>query len=174
MRTTMLVSAICACLTLGAQAQGKPDFSGRWTSDLDPAAVAAAAADQPAGAAGQRGRGAGPAGGRGGRGDMGSGWGSTIAIAQDAARLTVEYVFFSRGDMQPPMRFVYALDGSETNNTVMMGNGMQAQASRTSWDGDKLVITTRTPSRIPKRKSPRRRKCATCSRSNRRRRWSLK
>jgi hypothetical protein len=74
---------------------------------------------------------------------MGSGWGPTITITQDAARLTVEYAFFARGDMQPPLRFAYALDGSETKNTVMMGHGMQTQTSTARWDGAKLVITTR-------------------------------
>jgi hypothetical protein len=73
---------------------------------------------------------------------MGSGWGSPITVTQDAARLTVEYAFFSRGDMQPPLKFVFALDGTETKNTVMMGNGIQGQLSKTQWDGDKLVITT--------------------------------
>jgi hypothetical protein len=112
--------------------QARPDFSGRWTTDPNPAAPADAAG------AGARGRGA-----RGGaRGDMGSGWGSTIAIAQDARQLTVEYAFFARGDLQPPLRFVYALDGSETRNTVMMGRGMQTQQSRTAWDGARLTITT--------------------------------
>jgi hypothetical protein len=73
---------------------------------------------------------------------MGSGWGSTITITQDASRLTVEYAFFGRGDMQPPLKFVYALDGSETKNSIMMGRGIQAQTSKTAWEGDKLVITT--------------------------------
>ena len=73
---------------------------------------------------------------------MGSGWGSPITITQDAAKLTVEYAFFGRGDMQPPLRFVYTLDGTETKNSVMMGRGMQQQVSKTAWDGDKLVITT--------------------------------
>jgi hypothetical protein len=106
-------------------AQTRPDFSGRWTSEPDPSS-------QPAG------------GGRGGvrNGDMGSGWGSNIAIAQDAGRLTVEYLFFAPGDMQPPLKFVYALDGSETKNSVMMGRGLQVQRSKAAWDGDKLVITT--------------------------------
>lgn len=44
--------------------------------------------------------------------------------------------------MQPPLRFIYALDGSESKNSVMMGRGIQTQVSRTAWDGDKLVITT--------------------------------
>ena len=73
---------------------------------------------------------------------MGSGWGSTITITQDAARLTVEYAFFSRGDMQPPLKFVYNLDGSETRNSVMMGRGIQGQNSKTAWEGDRLAITT--------------------------------
>jgi hypothetical protein len=73
---------------------------------------------------------------------MGSGWGSNLTITQDASRLTVQYAFFARGDMQPPLKFVYALDGSETKNSVMMGRGIQVQTSKTAWDGDKLVITT--------------------------------
>ena len=47
-----------------------------------------------------------------------------------------------RGDMQPPLKFVYALDGTETKNSVMMGRGIQVQTSKTAWDGEKLVITT--------------------------------
>ncbi len=44
--------------------------------------------------------------------------------------------------MQPPLKFVYALDGTETKNSVMMGRGIQVQTSRTAWEGDKLVILT--------------------------------
>ncbi len=121
----LAASAILSCVVAGAAAQA--DFSGRWTTDPDPAAPAPA----------------GPGGRGGARGDMGSGWGPTITITQDAARLTVEYAFFARGDMQPPLRFIYGLDGSETKNTVMMGHGMQTQVSKARWDGAKLVITTR-------------------------------
>lgn len=125
-RTALIVTfAVLACVVAGASTQA--DFSGRWTTDPDPAAPAPA----------------GPGGRGGARGDMGSGWGPTITIAQDAARLTVEYAFFARGDMQPPLRFVYGLDGTETKNTVMMGHGMQTQVSKARWDGAKLVITTR-------------------------------
>ena len=92
-----------------------PVFSGRWTADAPPAAA---------------------------RGDMGSGWGSPLTITQDAAKLTVEYAFFSRGDMQPPLKFVYTLDRSKTTNSVMMGRGIQTQSSSTAWKGDSLVITT--------------------------------
>ena len=140
MSATRLAAAAFVCLSFVQTPQSKPDFSGRWTTEPDPAAVTPPAGERGgAGGAGQRGRGA----GRGaGRGDMGSGWGSTITIAQDASKLSVEYAFFGRGDLQPPMRFTYALDGSESRNTVMMGNGMQAQISRAAWEGETLVITT--------------------------------
>ena len=113
-------------------AQEHPNFAGQWT---------VAASTEP----GNRG----PA-----RGDMGSGWGSPITVTQDAARLTVEYAFFSRGDMQPPLRFVFALDGTETKNTVMMGNGIQSQLSKTRWDGNKLIITTVHSFRNPESGQP--------------------
>jgi hypothetical protein len=100
-----------------------PDFSGRWTIAPSPAPEVAR-------------------GGMGGRGDMGPGWGSPLTIAQNGAQLTIEYAFFTRGDMQAPLRFVYALDGSETRNSVMMGRGVHKEVSRTVWEGEKLVITT--------------------------------
>ncbi len=121
--------AIVVSYLIGA-AQVRPEFSGRWTSDPD---AALATTGQPGGAGG--------VGAQGGA-DMGSGWGPTITVTQDANRLTVEYAFFTRGDMQPPLTFVYALDGSETRNTVMMGRGMQVQSSKTAWDGERLVIMT--------------------------------
>jgi hypothetical protein len=105
-------------------ARQRPDFSGEWTIEA------------PTGGRGGRG------GGRGAAADMGNGWGRTITITQDDARLTVEYTFFSRGDLQPPLKFRYALDGSSTTNTVLMGRGMQETVAITSWDGDTLVITT--------------------------------
>ena len=117
-------------------AQTKPDFSGRWTTE--PPAASPAPAPAPGAPPATPPRGGGP----GRSGDMGSGWGPTITITQDATKLTVEYAFFARGDMQPPLRFVYPLDGSEGKNSVMMGRGIQMQVSKTAWDGDKLVITT--------------------------------
>ena len=107
---------IALCLAGGVlNGIASPDFSGRWTADAaSPAA----------------------------RGDMGSGWGSPITITQDAGKLTVEYAFFGRGDMQPPLKFTFALDGSATKNSVMMGRGLQTQSSTAAWNGDTLVITT--------------------------------
>jgi hypothetical protein len=121
----LAITAVALCAA-HVNSQTKPDFSGRWTSEPERA--------NPAARGGGRGAAA--------RGDMGSGWGPTITVAQAANRLTVEYQFFARGDMQPPLKFVYALDGSESKNSVMMGRGIQVQTSKTAWDGDKLIITT--------------------------------
>lgn len=121
--------AMGVSLSVAIAAPPKPNFSGRWMIEQAPA---------PSGSNAGAGRTAATVV----RGDMGSGWGPDVTITQDANRLTVEYAFFVRYDMQPPLKFVYALDGSETKNSVMMGRGVQKQPSRTAWDGDKLVITT--------------------------------
>jgi len=139
---TIAVLVSLAGTVVAAVPQAKTDFSGRWTTESDPAVPVAtqggaAAAGGAAPQAPGRGGGRGPA-----RGDMGSGWGPTITVTQDARQLVIEYSVFARGDMQPPLKFVYALDGSETKNTVMMGRGMQTQTSRMAWDGARLKITT--------------------------------
>lgn len=140
-RTAGFAAALAVgCLAMALPAQTRPDFSGRWTSAPEPVA------DAPA--AGERGAARGAARGRGGRGrgaaagDMGSGWGETITITQDARALVVEYPFFSRGDLQPPLRFTYALDGTPTTNAVTMGRGRQEQSARARWDGDALVLSS--------------------------------
>jgi hypothetical protein len=131
-RASVLALGVSIVLAAASSsAQGKTDFSGRWTTDPVPGAA-------PAG--GRQGGPPAPVGG--GRGDMGSGWGPTITISQTATSLTVEYAFFARGDMQPPLKFTYALDGSPSKNSVMMGRGMQTQMSTTAWDGASLIITT--------------------------------
>ena len=125
----MLTALIIAVWISGGSAvQATPDFSGQWTVEAAPAPAA-----QP------------PLP----RGDMGSGWGSPLTIAQDAKQLVVDQTLFSRYDLQPPLRFIYALDGSETRNPVMMGHTTQLRVSRASWDGQTLRITTNYPSIDP-------------------------
>ncbi len=125
--TTVSSVMFVIMLATGASAQARPDFSGRWTI-LPPTTA-------------QPGRGA--AGGGGGRaGDMGSGWGSTITLTQSASALTLEWVYYSTSDLQPPLLFVYPLDGSVKTHTLMMGRGFEKQTSRAVWDDTKIVITT--------------------------------
>jgi hypothetical protein len=142
------ISALAlTAMATAVHAQARPDFSGRWTSETAAATPARGGAVQNGRAAGVGRAGGGRSGGgragSGGRGaEMGSGWGSTFTITQDARSLVVEYTFFSRGDLQPPVRFVYSLDGSETKNRLMMGHGIEVSSSFASWDGNRLVITT--------------------------------
>ena len=134
-RESLVVCAMIAFATV-LRAQNPPDFSGRWTIVQDTAP-------------GRGGAGRGGAGRGGSAADMGSGWGSNITVTQTATRLTVEYMFFTRGDMQPPLKFEYPLDGSETKNSVMMGRGIQVQTSKSQWNGPSLVITTLYPFENP-------------------------
>ena len=122
MTGTTLAAALALVASVGAgpvaaalAAQAHPDFSGSWTR-------APAPADEPSG--------------------LGSGWGDDITLGQDADSLVLEYAFFVRGDMQAPLRFAFALDGSPTTGTVMMGRGIQREVSRVRWEGDTLVVTT--------------------------------
>jgi hypothetical protein len=121
-RVGLIAVAALAVATV-AFAQAKPDFSGAWTPDA-PAATAA----PPAGGGGAPGGGGG-GGGRGGGGPM--------TVKQSATELSVERAGRGGG---APVTTTYKLDGSETK--VQMGQ-MEATATA-KWDGNKLVITTKT------------------------------
>jgi hypothetical protein len=119
-RIGMAAIAALAVATV-AFAQAKPDFSGTWTPDA-PAAPAAGA--PPAGGA--------PGGGGGGGG---RGGGGPMTVKQSATELSVE----TQGRNGAQTR-TYKLDG--TPSKITMGQ-MEATATA-KWDGNKLVITTKT------------------------------
>ena len=117
-RIGMVAIAALAVATV-AFAQAKPYFSGAWTPE--PAAGAPAGGGAPGGGGG--------GGGRGGGGPM--------TVKQSATELSVERAGRGGG---APVTTTYKLDGSETK--VQMGQ-MEATATA-KWDGNKLVITTKT------------------------------
>ena len=125
------LAAAGAVAVAGSASAQRPDFSGDWVQVVDSAAT------RPTTAA------TGDAAFR--RGDMGSGWGSSLSIRQSADQVIVEYPFFSTYDLQPRLRFTFALDGSESRNTVMIGHANSEPRSRVSWNGDSLVIATTFP-----------------------------
>jgi len=92
----------------------KPDFSGSWTPE--PAAGA-------------------PAGGGAGGGRMGGMMGP-MTVKQSATELAIERA----GREGASVTTTYKLDGSETK--IQMGQ-MEATATA-KWDGNKIVITTKT------------------------------
>lgn len=122
--SALLSVAAIVMWTVGAYAQAKPDFSGKWVREA------------PA-------EGGGGGGGRGG----GGGFGMENTIKQDAKTLTVEY---TAG--QNPVKLVFNLDGSASTNK-MMGRGGEAtdQVSKATWDGAKISIVTTTPNGDVKR-----------------------
>ena len=127
-RQPLLTLWLALAVVAAPSAQPAADFTGRWTLEAAAVASTPAVPGKPAVAASP--------------GDMGSVWGPTLTITQDAAQLRVEYAAYSRYDLQPPLTFTYALDGSESRNTVMMGRGEQTESSQAQWTGATLVITT--------------------------------
>ena len=116
-RIGLVATAVLAVATM-AFAQ-KPDFSGTWTPDAPAAAPAAPAA----GTGGQM-------GGGGGRG-----MGGPMTVKQTADTLTVE-----TAGRNGAVSRAYKLDGSE----VDMAMGQATAKVSAKWDGNKLVITTKT------------------------------
>jgi hypothetical protein len=114
-RKFAMTAAFVVALAVAGYAQ-KPDFSGTWTPDVDPAAAAAA-------------------GGGGGGGGM-RGGGGPMTVTQSATELKVE-----RNMGGNAVATVYKLDGSEFEVAGRGGAMMKATAK---WDGAKLVITTKT------------------------------
>lgn len=127
----------CAVLLGGAvpvTAQQRPDFTGTWervwASDAQRATSVATRGD----AAFET-------------GDMsdGWGWGSPVTITQRRDSLLIEYVFFAPYDLQPPIRLAYALDGSESRNTIMIGHAAATQRARVQLRDASLAIIATYP-----------------------------
>ena len=123
--TAVLSVAALVLWTVGAGAQAKTNFAGKWTREAP----------------------AGGGGGGGGRGGGGGGFcGAECTITQTATELTLE---FQGGGQNPaPMKQVYKLDGSESKNP---GRGGADVVSKATWDGAKLVITSKTQNGEQKR-----------------------
>jgi len=120
-RALIVAVALAALVALPAPdwAQTKTDFSGSWTFDASKSDAAAAA--------GRRGGG----GGRVGAG----GPAAAMTVTQSPTHITID-----RTIGQGATSAVYKLDSSESTN--LMGDVFLSR-SRVSWDGPKLVITTR-------------------------------
>lgn len=76
---------------------------------------------------------------------MGSGWGSPVTIMQSPESLVVAFQHFAAYDLQPKVRYVFALNGSETTNHVMIGHAESMPRSIVRWEGATLIVTSRYP-----------------------------
>jgi len=117
MKRSVLFGVFLALVVVAvAFAQGKPNFAGTWT----PQAPAA---------------GAPPAGGGGGRGG-----GGPMTVTQTDKQLTVE-----RTMGENTVKSLYNLDGTETKNEMVgRGGATMTSTSTVKWDGNKLLITTKS------------------------------
>ena len=120
--------------TLGPRSESlpNPNFSGTWSTAIVSSAPPTGRLTRPPMAT------------------LGSGWGDRISIVHNAEWLEVERVFFVPREIQPLIRYRFALDGSATENAVNMGRTGPAPTSTATWDGDRLVITTLYPFQNPK------------------------
>lgn len=80
---------------------------------------------------------------------LGSGWGDKISIAHTADSLEVERVIFRPREIQPLVKYRFALDGSQTKNVINMGRTGPAPTSTAVWQENRLVITTLYPFQNP-------------------------
>lgn len=122
-------------LTLGskAAAQSHPSFDGTWLLTGDGANTQRVTVVAASGDAAFR------------VGDMGSGWGATLTFTRRGERLVLEYPYFSAYDLQAPLHYEFALDGSEVVNEITIGPDLTRLRARAEWRGDTLVLTTRQP-----------------------------
>jgi hypothetical protein len=128
----LATAAATALFVAGLSAQGKPNFSGKWTMVPDPAAAAAPAPGGGAPGGGGGGRG----GGRGGGGG-GQFCGQECTITQDATTLTV-----TRTTQGGEQKAVYKLDGTESKNSQAGRGGETTEVvSKAMWEGNNIAIS---------------------------------
>ncbi|MEK7401874.1 MAG: hypothetical protein AABZ80_05870 [Gemmatimonadota bacterium] len=131
-RLYLTVSVVSVLFAQALDAQQRPDLSGDWTRAVDSASAGGRTVAVTGDASFRR-------------GDMGSGWGASLVVRQRADSLILEYDFFSAYDLQPRVRLAYAMDGSESRNSVMIGHAASGQRARLTWQGNAVVITTSHP-----------------------------
>ncbi len=120
--------AIAIVLALPLPAQPHPSFAGEWTrvDSVPEQSTVARTGDA-----------------RFRVGDMGSRVGfAALRSARHRDSLIVEFQHFAAYDLQPKLHYVFALDGSETQNRVTIGHAEAELRAQARWDGASLVIAT--------------------------------
>ncbi|WP_222983382.1 sulfatase-like hydrolase/transferase [Flagellimonas meishanensis] len=113
-----------AVLSERSEAMPKPNFSGSWSTTIlksSPPRRGPAIEPSPT---------------------LGSGWGDEISIIHTDDQIEIERILFVPREIQPPIRYRYALDGSKTQNGITTGRTLPPPVSKTEWKDNRLVITT--------------------------------
>lgn len=115
--------------TLGSRSPAieNPDFSGTWSTAVLHRVSVINRVDEPA------------------MPTLGSGWGDKIYINQIANQLEVERVIFLPREFQQLVRYKFAMDGSKSENNILMGRTGQPIISTSNWVQNRLIITSSYP-----------------------------
>jgi hypothetical protein len=76
---------------------------------------------------------------------LGSGWGDNISINQTPNQLEVERVVFAPREFQQLVHYRFAMDGSKSENGILMGRSGKPIVSTTTWQDNRLVISSSYP-----------------------------
>jgi arylsulfatase len=104
-----------------------PDFSGAWSTTVLHRVSVINRADEPL------------------TPTLGSGWGNKISINHKPNILSVERVEFIPRDFQQLVKYKFALDGTSSKNNVLTGRERKPIVSTSSWEENRLVITSKYP-----------------------------
>ncbi|UII80628.1 sulfatase-like hydrolase/transferase [Flagellimonas sp. CMM7] len=110
-----------------SSAMKNPDFSGTWSTTVLHRVSVINRVDEPPVPS------------------LGSGWGDKISIKHVPNQLDVERVVFVPREIQQLVRYHFALDGSKSENNILMGRTGKPIVSTSSWKDDRLIITSSYP-----------------------------
>ena len=108
-------------------AMANPDFSGTWSTTVLHRVSVINRIDEPL------------------IPTLGSGWGNKISIKHVPNQLEVERVVFAPREIQQLVRYNFALDGSESENRILMGRTGEPIVSTTVWKENRLIVTSSYP-----------------------------
>lgn len=76
---------------------------------------------------------------------LGSGWGDKISIKHLPNQLEVERVVFAPREIQQLVRYRFSMDGSKSENNILMGRTGKPIVSTSSWAANRLIIISSYP-----------------------------
>lgn len=104
-----------------------PNFSGTWSTEVLHRVSVINRVDKPAVPT------------------LGSGWGDRISIKHMPNLLEVERVVFIPREIQQLVHYRYAMDGTKSENNILMGRSGKPIVSTSKWKENRMIITSLYP-----------------------------
>ena len=108
-------------------AMANPDFTGTWSTAILHRVSVINRVDEPLSPT------------------LGSGWGNQISIQHTPNQLEIERVVFIPREIQQLERYRFALDGSTSENNILMGRTGKPIVSTSTWKDNRLIINSLYP-----------------------------